>query len=99
MGMNSLRNTLFAAAAAFGFVGLGAARHTGSSVAHAGPVAGIPTDGTIADVAERTVDSVVNISSWHDEKGMVSFGDPFGGDDHRASRSLAKGSGVIGTGS
>jgi serine protease Do len=105
MNMNTprLRNTLFAAAAAFGFVGLGAAIHTGSSVAHAGPVAGIPTDGTIADVAEHTVDSVVNISTWHQEKAEVMF-DPFGmggggGDDGQLQRSLAKGSGVIVTAS
>jgi Do/DeqQ family serine protease len=101
MSMNSLRNTLFAAAAAFGFVGLGAAIHTGSSVANAGPaVAGIPTDGTIADVAEHTVDSVVNISTWHQEKNEVSF-DPFGmgGDDQSPQRSMAKGSGVIVTAS
>ncbi|HEY1551623.1 MAG TPA: trypsin-like peptidase domain-containing protein [Kofleriaceae bacterium] len=98
--MQSLRNTLFAAAAAFGFVGLGAAIHTGSSVAHAGPVAGIPTDGTIADVAEHTVDSVVNISTSHQERAEVSF-DPFGmgGDDGAPHSSMAKGSGVIVTAS
>src|ERR1700733_252278 len=102
MSMKSLRNTLFAAAAAFGFVGLGAAIHTGPSVAHAAPVVGVPTDGTIADVAEHTVDSVVNISTRHQEKAEVSY-DPFGmgggGDDQSPQRSLAKGSGVIVTAS
>ena len=95
-----LRNTLFAAAAAFGFVGLGAAIHSGPSVAHAAPVAGIPTDGTIADVAERTVDSVVNISTSHQSKNEVVF-DPFSGDDQTVTpqRELAKGSGVIVTAS
>src|SRR5580704_17354206 len=91
-----LRNTLFAAAAAFGFVGLGAAIHSGPSIVHAAP-AGIPTDGTIADVAERTVDSVVNISTWHQSRGNEVTFDPFGNDDQNASpqRELAKGSGVI----
>jgi Do/DeqQ family serine protease len=101
MSMNTprLRNTLFAAAAAFGFVGLGAAIHSGPSIVHAAPVAGIPTDGSIADVAERVVDSVVNISTSHQERGQVSF-DPFGGDDDQTpQRSYAKGSGVIVTAS
>src|SRR5580704_14565214 len=96
-----LRNTLFAAAAAFGFVGLGAAIHSGPSIAHAAP-AGIPTDGTIADVAERTVDSVVNISTSHQSKTNEVVFDPFGnggGDDQAPQRELAKGSGVIVTAS
>ena len=106
--MIALRNTLFAAAAAFGCVGIGAALHGGSGVAHAGPAAGIPTDGSIADAAERTVDSVVNISSWHQNRNRVSFPqDPFGGggdeDDGFGfggpQHSLAKGSGVIVTAS
>jgi len=100
MSMHTLRNTLFAAAAAFGFVGLGAAIHAGPSIAHASPMAGIPTDGTIADVAEHTVDSVVNISTMHQGKAQVMF-DPFSNDDETVQPrpEMAKGSGVIVTAS
>ena len=68
--------TLLAAIAAFGLVGAGAvAMHAGSSVAHASP--GLPTDGSIADVAERVVDSVVTISTISEERvGPASY-DPF----------------------
>jgi Do/DeqQ family serine protease len=100
MTMQTLRNTLFAAAAAFGFVGLGAAIHAGPSVAHATPTAGFPTDGSIADVAEHTVDSVVNISTSHQGKAQVVF-DPFSGDNEQMQpeTQYAKGSGVIVTAS
>ena len=54
---------LLAALAAIGLVGTGAALRTGPSVAHATPAASaIPTDGTIADVSEKTMDSVVEIT-------------------------------------
>lgn len=68
------------------------------SAAHAAPV-GMPTDGTIADVAERTVESVVNIDVEHrPKKGfrqmqMDPFGDFFGFD--APQKSFGKGSGVI----
>jgi len=68
-----LRTTLFAATAA---IGLAVAVHTPASVAQATP-SGIPTDGSIADVAERVVDSVVNISTTHEEKGGPADFDPF----------------------
>jgi serine protease Do len=99
MNMQTLRNTLFAAAAAFGFVGLGAVITSGPHVVHAAP-AGIPTDGTIADVAEHTVDSVVNISTTHQGAREVMF-DPFSGDERQmqGSPEYAKGSGVIVTAS
>jgi Do/DeqQ family serine protease len=100
MSMQRLRNTLFAAAAAFGFVGLGAAIESGPHILHAAPAAGIPTDGTIADVAEHTVDSVVNISTVHQGRQEVVF-DPFNGGDEQMQpeKEYAKGSGVIVTAS
>lgn len=76
---------------------------TAPPVAQAAP-AGIPTDGTIADVAERTIDSVVNIDVSHTEKnGFGRFkmdpfsGDPFGMD--MPQKTFGKGSGVIVTAS
>lgn len=65
--------------------------------AYAAP-AGIPTDGTIADVAERTVESVVNIDVVHEQKGfgrmgMDPFGDSFGWEVPQ--KAYGKGSGVI----
>lgn len=77
---------------------VGAALATSSATALAAP-AGIPTDGTIADVAERTVESVVNIDVEHrPKKGfrqlqMDPFGDFFGWDVPQ--KSFGKGSGVI----
>ncbi|HTR54783.1 MAG TPA: trypsin-like peptidase domain-containing protein [Kofleriaceae bacterium] len=87
---------LIAAFAAVGLVGAGAALHGGSGSAVAGPPGGIPTDGTIADVAERVVDSVVTISvsrqaSPDDWDPFASFG------QEQAVR--AEGSGVIVTAS
>lgn len=73
-----------------------------SSTLHAAPV-GIPTDGSIADVAERTVESVVNIDVVHNQKKgfrqleMDPFGDFFGGDIPQ--KAFGKGSGVIVTAS
>jgi Do/DeqQ family serine protease len=61
----------------------------------------VPTDGTIADTAERVVDSVVNISVKHDAGGMGGTADdlePFDAFDFGESRprmQQAKGSGVI----
>jgi Do/DeqQ family serine protease len=71
-----VHRTLLASLAAFGLVGAGAvAMHAGSSVAHATP--GMPTDGSIADVAERVVDSVVTISTISEERGGPADADPF----------------------
>src|SRR5690242_1192476 len=71
-----VHRTLLASLAAFGLVGAGAAvMHAGSSVAHATP--GMPTDGSIADVAERVVDSVVTISTTSEERGGPADFDPF----------------------
>ena len=84
------------------FFALGASLAVGApSLAYAAPAAGIPTDGTIADVAERTVDSVVTIAVAHEVKGhsQVDF-DPFGmGFDDSPRKQTGKGSGVIVTAS
>lgn len=76
---------------------LGAACAT-APAAQAAP-AGIPTDGSIADVAERTVESVVNIDVVHNQKtGFRQFqGDPFGEffGWNVPQKSFGKGSGVI----
>ncbi len=101
--MTPLR-TLLAAAAVVGLVGAGAALHPLHSTAHAAPVA--LTDGSIPDVAERAVDSVVNISTSHAvETGPASF-DPFFSDPFSPGfgepgdrRAMSKGSGVIVTAS
>lgn len=106
--MTPLR-TLLAAAAVVGLIGTGAALHSGASPAHASPAAASPsllTDGSIPDVAERVVDSVVNISTSHAvEAGPASF-DPFFSDpfspgfgDQGDRKAMSKGSGVVVTAS
>jgi serine protease Do len=74
------------------------------ALAEAGP--GIPTDGTIADVAEKTVDSVVSISIAKEVKGFNQQiqVDPFdmgggGWFDDTPQKQYGKGSGVIVTSS
>jgi serine protease Do len=97
--MSPLRN-LLAAAAVVGLVGTGAALRSGAPSAHATP--SVLTDGSIPDVAERVVDSVVNISTSHVvEAGPASF-DPFfsnpfspGFNDPGDRQAMSKGSGVI----
>jgi Do/DeqQ family serine protease len=97
--MTALRNFL-AAAAVVGLVGTGAALRSGATPAHATP--SVLTDGSIPDVAERVVDSVVNISTSHMiEAGPASF-DPFFSDpfspgfgDPGDRKAMSKGSGVI----
>jgi S1-C subfamily serine protease len=93
--MNAKRH-LLAAFAAIGLVGAGAALHSGSTTAHATPAASaIPTDGTIADVAERTMDSVVQISV-RGQESADDFGDPFSGfGGGGGGVKMGKGSGVI----
>jgi serine protease Do len=94
--MNAKRH-LLAALAAVGLVGTGAALRNGPTSANATPsAAAIPTDGTIADVAEKTMDSVVQISvrgqeSQQDEM-MDFFSGGMGGGEHVV---MGKGSGVI----
>jgi len=94
--MNAKRH-LLAAFAAIGLVGTGAALRSGSTTAQATPAAAaIPTDGTIANVAERTMDSVVQISvkgqETSDDFAMDPFG-AFGGGGGGVK--MGKGSGVI----
>jgi S1-C subfamily serine protease len=85
---------LIAAFAAIGLVGAGAALHGGSGSAVAGPPSGIPTDGTIADVAERVIDSVVTISV--SRAASPDQWDPFSGGGRAEA---GEGSGVIVTAS
>jgi serine protease Do len=99
--MSPFRNFL-AAAALVGLVGAGAALRSGSSTAFATPSTPTTlTDGSIPDVAERVVDSVVNISSTSIETGPASF-DPFFNDPDSPDfgtptkrQQMSKGSGVI----
>jgi Do/DeqQ family serine protease len=103
-----LHRHLLAAVAATGLLGAGVlALHSTATPAHAAP-AGVPTDGSIADVAERVVDSVVNIAVSRDMSGGGPadfdpfFNDPFSpgfGTDPGARKAMAKGSGVIVTAS
>src|SRR3569623_1195155 len=84
--MQAIRSLLFAAVAGFAIA---------PSVASAAP-AGIPTDGTVADTAERVVDSVVTIST--SEKRRLTpeqqfFMQNMGGDE-RDRTQQAQGSGV-----
>jgi serine protease Do len=101
--MTPLR-TLLAAAAVVGLIGTGAALRSGATPANAAP--SVLTDGSIPDVAERVVDSVVNISTSHSvEAGPANF-DPFFSDPFSPGfgepgdrRAMSKGSGVIVTAS
>ncbi|HET7608730.1 MAG TPA: trypsin-like peptidase domain-containing protein, partial [Gammaproteobacteria bacterium] len=98
--MTRIRTHLLAVAAAMGLVGTGAMLESGLTPAHATPT--VPADTSISDVAERVVESVVNISSeGTGESPAMSdpfFTDPmspfFGGTPSRRMMQ-AKGSGVI----
>src|SRR4051794_16607912 len=97
MTQQPITKNVLASVAVLGLVGTGAALHAGLGSAQASP--GMPLDGSIADVTERTIDSVVNISNSHIIKTGYDFdegGDdsPFGeGPSNRMS--MSKGSGVI----
>jgi serine protease Do len=101
--MTPLRNVL-AVAAVVGLGGAGVALHAGSSPVHAAP--SVLADNSISDVAERSVDSVVNISTSHVvEAGPAAF-DPFfsnpfspGFGDPSGRKAMSKGSGVVVTAS
>ncbi len=80
--MNIARNLLIVVALAAGST---------SSVALAHPA--LPTDNSIADVAERVVESVVNISTETEVPVDPFFGSFFGMDD--VQKMAGKGSGVI----
>jgi Do/DeqQ family serine protease len=101
--MSAFRNFL-AAAAVVGLVGTGAALRSGTTSAHATP--SVLTDGSIPDVAERVVDSVVNISTSHVVEAGPAVFDPFFSDpfspgfgDPSDRKAMSKGSGVIVTAS
>jgi Do/DeqQ family serine protease len=101
--MTSLRK-LLAAGVVVGALGTGAALRSGPTLAVAAPSA--MTDASIPDIAERVVDSVVNISTSHAvEAGPAAF-DPFfsnpfspGFGDPGDRKAMSKGSGVIVTAS
>jgi len=65
----------------------------GGGVAHATP--GIPVDGSIADVTERTIDSVVNISNTRVVRAELTDEDDDGQADRAQRKAMSKGSGVI----
>ena len=93
---------VLAVLAVAGLIGAGAVLRPGSDVAHAAPPANI-TDASIPDVAERVVNSVVNISVAHAVKGGPAADDPFFTDpdspyygmEPSARKQGSKGSGVI----
>ncbi len=98
--MTPFRNFL-AATAIVGLVGAGAALSSGPQTASAGPTPSQLTDGSIPDVAERVVDSVVNISSKSVTTGPAMF-DPFFTDPDSPEwgqptqrQQMSKGSGVV----
>jgi len=95
-----LKRHLITLAAVIGLVGAGATLHFGLSPAHAAP--SVLTDSSIPDVAERVVDSVVNISAAHAVANGPAAQDPFFTDPDSpaygqpSQRKLqSKGSGVI----
>ena len=98
--MTPFRNFL-AATAIVGLVGAGAALSAGPSTAQATPTPTQLTDNSIPDVAERVVDSVVNISSKSVTAGPANydpfFTDPDSPDWGRPSlrQQESKGSGVV----
>jgi len=66
---------LLAALAVVGLAGTGAVLHSEPGAAHAAP--SVMTDASIPDVAERVVDSVVNISTSKAVRGGPAEWDPF----------------------
>jgi S1-C subfamily serine protease len=86
--MQAIRSLLFAAVAGFAIA---------PSVASAAP-SGIPTDGSVADTAEKVVDSVVTISTSAQMKltpEQQFFFQNMGGNDEHDLTQQAQGSGVI----
>ena len=96
--MTPLR-TLIASVAVAGFVGAGAMVAQGPTPAHANPAL---QNQPISDVAERVVDSVVNISTHGTSKGPAAWDpfftdpdSPYYGMQPNARQQMSKGSGVI----
>ncbi len=79
----TITKNVLASVAVLGLVGTGAALHAGFGPRAASASPGVPIDGSIADVTERTIDSVVNIANTH---GNLQWG---------GGAALSKGSGVI----
>src|SRR5258705_9806474 len=75
----SIRKSLVAIVATVGLVaGVGVAVRFEAPTAHAGPsTEHVLTDGSISDVAERVVDSVVNVKSTTKAAAGPSESDPF----------------------
>ncbi len=102
-----VHRNLLAAVAAVGLIGTGAALRTEITPAYAQRAPSQITDSSIPDVAERVVDSVVNISTSKAVRGNVIDEDPFFNDPDSPAfgrqptqKMLAsKGSGVIVTAS
>src|ERR1043165_7845325 len=101
----TLLRPFLAAVAVVGLVGTGAALHSGASSAQAAPPS-VLADGSISDVAERVVDSVVNISTSHAVEAGPAVFDPFfsnpfspGYGETGDRKAMSKGSGVIVTAS
>ncbi len=106
--MSSLR-TVLAAATLAGLVGAGAALHAGPSLVFATPMPIVAppssvalTDASIPDIAERVVDSVVNISTRSVARGPASYDplftdpdSPLHGMQPRERFGMSKGSGVV----
>ncbi len=100
--MTNVRGKLLALTVVAGMAGGGIALSQRPSHAWAGPNAAVAlTDSSIPDVAERVVDSVVNIQTQSVQKGPAAY-DPFFTDDDSPffgqpspRKQMSKGSGVI----
>ena len=100
--MSPLRTKLLAATAVLGLAGTGVAVNL-STHAYAAPTATTLTDSSIPDIAERVVESVVNIATTSQSQQGPAFSDPFFtdprspfyGQDPSPREQKSKGSGVI----
>jgi Do/DeqQ family serine protease len=97
-----MKSFLIAAAAVAGLVGTGAVARIGTQPAQAAPNVATLTDASIPDVAERVVDSVVNIAVAQGGSRGPAQDDPFYSDpdspgygDAPKRSQMSKGSGVI----
>ncbi|MGE0401733.1 MAG: trypsin-like peptidase domain-containing protein [Kofleriaceae bacterium] len=101
--MTNVRGKVLALSLMAGMVGGGLALSHQPTEVWAGPSAAVAlTDASIPDIAERVVDSVVNIRTQTVQKGPASFdpfwsddGSPFFGQEPSLRQKMSKGSGVI----
>jgi serine protease Do len=100
--MTKLRQKLMALTLMTGMVAGGMALSQPPAPAWAAPNAIALTDASIPDIAERVVDSVVNIQTHSVQKGPASYDpfftdedSPFYGQQPSQKRQMSKGSGVI----